>query len=255
MVAGTFRTTLPSAAFRPMRSLLCLALLAAFFPLPAPAGEVALWRMKIAVDGIPFGEMTVRERRRGARYEVQVQGRASELIGFFLRARYRGVSTGRGRGGAARPRLFAYDMHRIFRQRQVRIAYAGGRPVRVAISPRSDRSPLSTPDAVLRARPDPLVVLAELFHPRTRCPEAAEMYDGRRIARIAFAPPETTSDGFLCRGSYVILRGPDHSLRPGQRVFPLTLRYRAPPGGAGTLARIELRSGRDMVTLTPEAAP
>ncbi len=238
-----------------LRLHLCLVFLLPVFPPLSAAGESSLWRMNIAVDGIPFGEMAVEERRDGPRYEVRVMGRASGLIGFFLRARYSGMSAGLGRGPAARPRLFAYDTRRIFRHRQVRIDYAGGRPVRVAIAPAGDRTPLSVPAAIRRPRPDPLAMLAEFFRPRRTCPAAAEMYDGRRITRIGFAPPEKTADGFLCRGRYAILRGPDHSLRRGQRIFPITLRYAAAPGGAGALAGIEVRSGGDVLTLTRQAAP
>ena len=238
-----------------LRLHLCLVFLLPVFPPLSAAGESSLWRMNIAVDGIPFGEMTVEERRDGPRYTVRVTGRASGLIGFFLRARYSGISAGLGRGPAARPRLFAYDTRRIFRHRQVRIDYAGGRPVRVDISPASDRTPLSAPEAVRRPRPDPLAMLAGFFRPRTDCPAAAEMYDGRRITRIGFAAPERVAGGFLCRGSYTILRGPDHSLRRGQRIFPITLRYAASRGGTGTLTRIEVRSGGDVLTLTRPAAP
>ncbi len=244
-----------------MRTPLALALFIALAPVqPLRAAAQSVASFDVRADGFRFGALTaIYKERPDRRYTITLKGRAQGILGFFLRAGYDGISKGRLlRNGRMQPEVFYARTYRIFKKRVQRVDFRRGRPVKVAIAPRRDMTEMSDPTRVTDLRLDPLSFLGLFIQDRRKgCPAPANMYDGRRLTRVSFSEQPRKEDGHIrCKGSYQIVQGPDHSILPGIRSFPVMLDYaRGKKGGLRRLHRIEVQSGFNRLVLTRVPAP
>ncbi len=252
-----------------MRKTLAFALIVSLVPTqPLWAAAQSIASFDVRADGFRFGALTAVYRERpGRRYTITLKGKAQGILGFFLRAGYDGISKGSLlRNGRMQPEVFYARTYRIFKKRVQRVDFLHGFPVKVAIAPKRDMTEMSDPAKVTDLRLDPLSFLGLFIQDRRKgCPAPANMYDGRRLTRVSFAEQTGKDDGHIrCNGTYEIVEGPDHSILPGIRSFPVSLDYAPVDDATGKtgrkgrlrqLQRIEVRSGVNRLVLTRVSPP
>lgn len=235
----------PFGLRKPMRWFILFCALSLTFL----AGQLSAreWRFDVHVAGIRFGEMAVTETITGARYRVDVQAEAQGFLGLIIRSQYDGDAEGLLNARGMTSTHFYARSQRVFKDRRTDIAYLGGVPATVSITPDRERTDWSDPARVTSARLDPLSYLRALLAPGAgACPAAIPLYDGRRQTRVSFGSPSQSDNGITCTGQYEITDGPDHSIQSG-RSFPVEIVY----SRGGDPMSITVRAGSTSVILTP----
>jgi len=245
-----------------MRSIIIATLLILISPAaPVAANTASVASFEVWADGFHIGQLSARYKAKASGYTITVKGKAAGILGFLLRASYDGISKGAFvANGHMQPDVFYARTSRIFKKRVQRVDYRNGLPIKVAIAPKRDLTEMSDPSLVTSARLDPLSFFALFMQDRRNgCPASADLYDGRRLTHVTLAPtpPAAAKDAqnrLSCEGSYQITRGPDHSILPGIRSFPVRFDYtRAKGQRLFRLDRIEVTSGANHVVLTRNA--
>jgi len=245
-----------------MRSIIIATLLILISPVaPVSAYTTSVASFEVWADGFHIGQLSARYKTTVSGYTITVKGKAAGILGFLLRASYDGISKGAFvANGRMRPNVFYARTSRIFKKRVQRVDYRNGLPIKVAIAPKRDLTEMSDPSLVRTARLDPLSFFAIFMQDRrSGCPASADLYDGRRLTHVTLAPtPPAAKDAenhLRCVGSYQITRGPDHSILPGIRSFPVQFDYARDKGQTMfRLDRIEVTSGSNHVVLTRNVA-
>ena len=236
------------------RFIHCLAALLILLPAPlaAAAPSLSVANYEVFADGFRIGRFDVRSKRVGGQYGVHIQSALQGVLGFLLRAKFDGRAEGRlDESGRPLPTLFSARSSRIFKQRDVTIAFQDRHPVSVTLTPLRDHTALSDPAKISGPIMDSVSYVYQLFHAKGGdCPVARALYDGRRRVLVRFEAPVPEANGLLCNGSYRIIEGPDHSLLTGQRSFPLAFHY-SKEGGAPRKITVRARHNTMMLKRLP----
>ena len=202
---------------------------------------------KVTFNGLRFGEMRLQIDRQPTLYKIEVHAEAQGFLGMVLRSKYFGQARGQITDTRLISKYFYVKSDRIFKRRITEINFVAGKPSKVSIKPLRDHTNLTDPAKVTDRRIDSLSGLMALFTaaPAT-CPGPLPLYDGRRLLSVTLAKSATSGTKTICKGTYRIDKGPDHSIQKGQRNFNLEFVY---PAEGGAPESVEVTSGGNAVRL------
>lgn len=153
---------------------------------------------------------------------------------------FNGTFTGTSTGSTASA-TFVGDSASSRKRRVVTVDIAKGRAVRTDITPIEEVTPLSDTSLVPANVIDPVRTIGALIG-AGGCPDAMQMYDGRRVVRFSPEDQRSTGEMLTCTMVYRVINGPGHLSPLGIKTAKVQLSYTT-GNGAQRLQQIKVSSG------------
>lgn len=149
--------------------------------------------------------------------------------------------------GSVTSSTFTGDSKSSRKQRVVEVKIAKGRAIETTITPVDELTELSDITLVPAGIMDPVRAMGQLFHAKG-CPEAVQMYDGRRVVTMRSDAGTQTGDTLICAVSYKVTAGPGHLSPLGISSAKMALIYGVSKGQQ-VLQNLKISSGIFSVSL------
>lgn len=149
--------------------------------------------------------------------------------------------------GSVTSSTFTGDSKSSRKQRVVEVKIAKGRAIQTTITPVDELTELSDITLVPAGIMDPVRAMGQLFHAKG-CPEAVQMYDGRRVVTMRSDAGTQTGDTLICAVSYKVTAGPGHLSPLGISSAKMALSYDVSEGQQ-VLQNLKISSGIFSVSL------
>jgi hypothetical protein len=164
-----------------------------------------------------------------------------EMLQSTLDSTPMGVFNGTFTGSSSAQGRFTGDSRSSRKQRMVTVDIAKGRAMDVQVTPANEMTDLSDKALVPAGVKDPVRIIGT-FVGATGCPEAMQMYDGRRV--VALTPQAGSQDGttLTCPVQYKVTAGPGHLSPLAISSAKMVLRYDTSEG-VQNLQEIQVSSG------------
>ncbi len=112
------------------------------------------------------------------------------------------------------------------KNRQVSILFDRGVVTDVVINPTSEKTAVSGPAQVPQGVLDPVSAFGQIVSSQG-CPDVMQIYDGRRVVRLATSQTTPIANGVRCDVSYQVIAGPGHLAPLSFKNASVSLRYDA----------------------------
>jgi len=149
--------------------------------------------------------------------------------------------------GSVTSSTFTGDSKSSRKQRVVELKIAKGRAIETTITPVDELTELSDITLVPAGIMDPVRAMGQLFNAKG-CPEAVQMYDGRRVVTMRSDAGTQTGDTLICAVSYKVTAGPGHLSPLGISSAKMVLIYDVSEGQQ-VLQNLKISSGIFSVSL------
>ena len=187
------------------------------------------------ISGIRVGAIELAGVMTDKAYNVRGSMGGAGIGRAFVPAKYSGSVSGFVRRGRFQPREFSARFDRGRKYFTVDISYRGDRPSLVDIFPVPAKRAYDLDYRKIRKTLDPLSTTFDLLRPKPRadvCNTSQEIYEGRRLSRIALGKPVVGEDGKIsCAGTYTRVDGYPPSLMKKQTKFEFEIVFSEIAGG------------------------
>lgn len=224
--------TLPPRPPAPMAALMALAL-ACLMPGAVLAEDMTFG---LTMRGLPAGVLTISGNvDAGGAYQATGSLEYTGLLALVTSTKFTASASGTAANGLPRPT--SYDENAALDEKRIKTQVtwdASGTPTAVTVTPPRDPRPYDIDPAAQKGTVDPLTALYTVLRDvpaASACNLALQSFDGRRLAAITVAAPQTDGDGLTCAGQYRRVAGYSDKDMADGATFDFTLRLKPADGG------------------------
>ncbi|WP_347312446.1 DUF3108 domain-containing protein [Defluviimonas sp. SAOS-178_SWC] len=202
------------------------------------AAEVASYRVEFG--GRVLGTVTFSDGAKGGGQSLRTT-LDNTPFGLFdgtfeADSRLEGESAGETR------RLYASKSRSTRKARDISFVIDAGRAEETVVSPASEETSLSVPDAVPASVIDPVAAFGRIVRAKG-CPEGFTFYDGRRVDEIVPSGADVSGGMTRCKITFTVIAGPGHLSPFRFTEFSMMALYDAGEGSGKGLREIDVRAG------------